>query len=388
MNKLEPRNLLVMRGRIWRIVRASLFIPIFYFLLQRQDTWAALVLGVALLAGWYASFQLRHQELEKPFNQLWLACVEMFLSFSVTTILIWRNMADGNSFPWLLGVGNAFFLARLVAHALYSLSVLREGKPGRPGTFWPKLSSLFVTVTIMLYVLNVQYYQEISMVATLLILGASGISYLYWYYRDADHRKPLSVASQLTMSRIVLTPVFIWVFFYDNDLVYHNNHIVFKSLALFMVVAFLVSDFLDGYLARRMGEVSTLGKYLDPFSDKISNMTVFLCFLASGYASIWMVALIYFRESSVETLRTLAAKEGMVMPARQSGKWKTGIQGTGIILILLGALLEPWASQQSTVWAAIWENLPLTVMGVVTAITLASGIDYFVAGRNILRKFV
>jgi CDP-diacylglycerol--glycerol-3-phosphate 3-phosphatidyltransferase len=188
------------------------------------------------------------------------------------------------------------------------------------------------------------------------------------------------------MSRIVLTPVFLWIFFYDGNLNYQDNSLVFKILALIMVVAFMVTDFLDGYLARKWGEVSTLGKYLDPFSDKISNMTVFLCFLASGYASVWMVALIYFREASVETLRTLAANEGITMPARRSGKWKTAIQGTGILIILVGALDPLFAILPG--WNEIWEYLPYSVMGIITFVTIASGIDYFASSKDVLKKYV
>jgi CDP-diacylglycerol--glycerol-3-phosphate 3-phosphatidyltransferase len=180
--------------------------------------------------------------------------------------------------------------------------------------------------------------------------------------------------------------VFLWVFFYDNDLDYNNNSLVFKILALTMIIVFMVTDFLDGYLARKWGEVSTLGKYLDPFSDKISNMTVFLCFLASNYIPVWMVALIYFREASVETLRTLAAGEGITMPARRSGKWKTAIQGAGILIILIGAL-DPIANIVPY-WGEIWEYLPYSVMGIITFVTIVSGMDYFFAGKDVLKKYL
>ena len=148
----------------------------------------------------------------------------------------------------------------------------------------------------------------------------------------------------------------------------------------------MLTDFLDGKLARAMGEVSTLGKYLDPFSDKISNMTIFMCFIATGYAPVWMVALIYFRESSVETLRTLAASEGLVMPARRSGKWKTALQGVGIIAILVGAL-DPMAHVIPN-YQEFWAIFPTAVMATITAITIISGVDYFVASKHILKKFV
>ena len=101
---------------------------------------------------------------------------------------------------------------------------------------------------------------------------------------------------------------------------------------------------------------------------------------------MWMVALIYFRESSVETLRTLAASEGLIMPARRSGKWKTALQGIGIVAILLGAL-DPMENIIPN-YQAFWNVFPQAVMGVITAITIISGIDYFLASKHILKKFV
>ena len=111
-----------------------------------------------------------------------------------------------------------------------------------------------------------------------------------------------------------------------------------------------------------------------------------MCFIATGYASVWMVALIYFRESSVETLRTLAASEGLIMPARRSGKWKTALQGIGIVAILLGAIDPVRALIPG--FESIWPQFPVVVMGIITAITLISGIDYFYASKHILKKFV
>ena len=99
-----------------------------------------------------------------------------------------------------------------------------------------------------------------------------------------------------------------------------------------------------------------------------------------------MVALIYFRESSVETLRTLAASEGLIMPARSSGKWKTALQGIGIVAILLGAIDPVRAFVPGL--GDIWDIFPKIVMGIITAITIISGIDYFVSSKHILKKFV
>ena len=375
-----------LRTRVWSVLRALVFVCVIIFIWEGWTKTACAFVGIALIMGWVNLYQLRSQEIEKPYYKLWLNTIDGFLQFTVMTSIFVRDLLQNESAEKILGVGCAVLLARLIAHTLFSLGVLREGKQLPRKRRWSKLANLSVTITMGVYLLNLENFQQIMMVVSILLILASTAAYAYWYYRDPAHRKPLSIASQLTMSRIVLTPFFLWVFFYDNDLDYSNNSIVFKVLALVMVLGFMLTDFLDGKLARAMGEVSTLGKYLDPFSDKISNMTIFMCFIATGYASVWMVALIYFRESSVETLRTLAASEGLIMPARRSGKWKTALQGIGIVAILLGAI-EPVRALIPG-FEDIWQQFPIVVMGIITAITLISGIDYFYASKHILKKFV
>ncbi|WP_173475299.1 CDP-alcohol phosphatidyltransferase family protein [Fibrobacter succinogenes] len=384
----EPENAsdVRLRSRIWSILRALVFICVIVFIWEGWTTMACSFVGIALIMGWVNLFQLKSQEIEKPYYRLWLNAIDGFLQFIVMASIFARDLLQNESVEKILGVGCAVLLGRLIAHTLFSLGVLREGKQLPRKRRWSKLANLSVTITMGVYLLNIENLQQIMMVVSILLIAASTAAYAYWYYRDPAHRKPLSIASQLTMSRIVLTPFFLWVFFYDNDLDYSNNSIVFKVLALVMVLGFMLTDYLDGKLARSMGEVSTLGKYLDPFSDKISNMTIFMCFIATGYASVWMVALIYFRESSVETLRTLAASEGLIMPARRSGKWKTALQGIGIVAILLGAIDPVRALIPG--FENIWPKFPVVVMGIITAITLISGIDYFYASKHILKKFV
>lgn len=382
----EPASEIRFRTRIWSVLRAAVFVAVIVFIWMGMAKTACALVAIALIMGWVNLYRLRALEIEKPYYRLWLNAVDGFLSFAVMTSIFVRDVMQGRDAEKLLAIGCVFLLARLIAHTLFSLGVLREGKCLPRKRRWSKLSNIAITVTMGVYLLHLEYYQQICMVTSILLIIASTVAYAYWYYRDPAHRKPLSIASQLTMSRIVLTPFFLWVFFYDNDLNYSNNSLVFKSLALIMVLGFMLTDFLDGHLARKMGEVSTLGKYLDPFSDKISNMTIFLCFIATGYAPVWMVALIYFRESSVETLRTLAASEGLIMPARRSGKWKTALQGAGIVAILTLSL-DPAASIIPN-YDAFWNVFPTAVMGAITAITIISGIDYFVASKHILKKFV
>lgn len=367
-------------------MRAVVFLAVIAFIWLGMAKTACAFVGIALIMGWVNLYQLRSQEIEKPYYRLWLNFIDGMLSFTVLTSIFIRDLMQNDQAEKLLAVGCVVLLARTIAHTLFSLGVLREGKTLPRKRRWSKLSNISITVTMGVYLLNLEDYQQIAMVTSILLVLAATAAYAYWYYRDPAHRKPLSIASQLTMSRIVLTPFFLWVFFYDNDLNYSNNSLVFKTLSLVMVLGFMLTDFLDGHLARKMGEVSTLGKYLDPFSDKISNMTIFMCFIATGYAPVWMVAVIYFRESSVETLRTLAASEGLIMPARRSGKWKTALQGMGIVGILAGAI-DP-IRHFIPGFDVIWPYFPQTIMGIITLVTVLSGIDYFVASKHILKKFV
>ena len=249
----------------------------------------------------------------------------------------------------ILCTGLVILTLRNVFYLIFSISLLKERRvlPLKP--FWAVATNTTLVITLVLYSLDTMqvlrfgeaiHLARISMVISILLMLSTAIGYLYFYYRDESARKPVSLATQVTISRILLAPVFVWVFFYDNDLVYQNNHLIFKIMAALMAVFFVISDGLDGYLARKRGEVSQLGKYLDPYSDKISNMIIFLCFLASGYAAVWMVAIIFFRESTVETLRTLAAASGVTIDARRSGKWKTALQGTAVIAILVLEIVD------------------------------------------------
>ena len=176
----------------------------------------------------------------------------------------------------------------------------------------------------------------------------------------------------LTLSRIALSPVFIFLFIQGTTW----GHIG----ALIVAILFEVTDVLDGWIARRYGQVTDLGKFMDPLADSISRFTVFLCFLHHDYATIWVVALIFWRDSIVSSLRILGATKGVIISARLSGKLKAIVQGTGIITILT-----------FTVWPNILglgeenlKDLAGTIMTVVAGFTMYSLGDYLYGNRKIL----
>jgi CDP-diacylglycerol--glycerol-3-phosphate 3-phosphatidyltransferase len=106
-----------------------------------------------------------------------------------------------------------------------------------------------------------------------------------------------------------------------------------------------VSDILDGWVARKLGETSDLGKVLDPFSDVLSRLTLFVCLLTVGLAPLWFVLIVLYREVSMTFLRMLMVQRGVVQGASSGGKIKAWLYFfaslAGLIQMSWPALLPP-----------------------------------------------
>jgi len=141
----------------------------------------------------------------------------------------------------------------------------------------------------------------------------------------------------------------------------------------FGFLAVSLTDLLDGYLARRGGTVTRIGKLLDPLADKVLVMTALVLLVAMpDRIPLWgapMAVLILAREISVTGLRAMASSEGVVLQASSLGKWKTGFQTAALTCLLVHHT---------------WFGVPLHAIGMMllvlaTVLTLWSGYDYFVA---------
>ena len=145
----------------------------------------------------------------------------------------------------------------------------------------------------------------------------------------------------LTCFRILLVPILVVV------LLTKFEGKEFVGLGVFLLAAF--TDFLDGFIARRWGLVTRLGKLLDPAADKILTSAAFISLVEMGLAPAWIVVTIVGREFAVSTLRSVAASQNLVIAASWSGKLKTVSQVVAIALLIvhdqLGSLqiLAPWA---------------------------------------------
>lgn len=137
------------------------------------------------------------------------------------------------------------------------------------------------------------------------------------------------------------------------------------------VVIFLTAaatDWLDGFLARRRGEVTTLGKLLDPIADKLLTVSAFISLVELQVAPAWMVVLVVGREFAVSGMRSIAATRGLIIPASPWGKFKTGSQVVAITLLILTNTLDRWGRFGFLGVAALW---------VVVALAIISAADYF-----------
>jgi len=138
----------------------------------------------------------------------------------------------------------------------------------------------------------------------------------------------LNLPNLLTMGRILVIPLVLWLLDQGTpkDCIY----------AALVYSAAAITDLLDGWLARRMGIVSVLGKFLDPLADKLLVMAALVWMVPMGRVPEWAVVLLLAREISVTGLRSIASSEGLVISAGGSGKNKTALQMVGILCLMLG----------------------------------------------------
>ena len=170
--------------------------------------------------------------------------------------------------------------------------------------------------------------------------------------------KILNVPNLLSISRILSVPIFILLMLEPNPVRALLAGIVF-SLAS-------ATDWLDGYLARKWGQVTKIGKLLDPIADKILIMSalVILVEIRSDVVHAWIAIILIGREFAVTGLRAIASSEGIIIPAETVGKYKVGAQITAVLSLLLDYYLDKgWLTDVGRV--ALWVAMILAVYSAV-----------------------
>lgn len=176
----------------------------------------------------------------------------------------------------------------------------------------------------------------------------------------------LSLPNLLTLSRIAVIPVVIGLLYVDGALA--------RWLACAFYAAACATDYFDGYLARLLGQISPLGRFLDPIADKLLVAAVILCLVASDQISglaVLAALIILMREILVSGLREYLAEIQVPLPVSRLSKWKTGIQ-----MIALGLLILASAGPATMVLQEIGE----VGLWVAAILTLVTGYDYLYHG--------
>jgi CDP-diacylglycerol--glycerol-3-phosphate 3-phosphatidyltransferase len=195
----------------------------------------------------------------------------------------------------------------------------------------------------------------------------------------------VNLPNAITLSRLILTAAFIIFVAWESTW----GHVT--ALILFLVAA--ASDYVDGWLARKMNLVTPLGKLLDPLADKILVSAAFVFLTAKGICPVWITALIIGREFLVTGLRQIAIEAGQVLAADNLGKWKTTFQLIYLIAGLIWLTFETMTNIPSsleflhTLTTPSGENawlMPIT-LGIAVALTVISGWNYLWSSRYLLK---
>ena len=148
----------------------------------------------------------------------------------------------------------------------------------------------------------------------------------------------MNTANKLTLTRIVLIPLFLVVLYLDFPF---NRYL---ALAIFVLAS--VTDFIDGYIARHYDQVTDFGKFMDPLADKLMTFTVIICITAARIIPVWAVAIFFLKEAAMGVgALSMYHKTDDVIPSNWLGKASTGVFFVVCAaLVLFPAIPKPWAT--------------------------------------------
>ena len=183
----------------------------------------------------------------------------------------------------------------------------------------------------------------------------------------------MNLPNRLTLLRVILIPVFVFAFLFDPSVTQSLK----DWLCFLIYVAAGITDWLDGYIARKDNLVTDFGKLMDPLADKLLNAAALICFTSIGILSPVVAIIIISREFLVTGLRMIAASKGEVIAADIFGKLKTIAQD-----ITIGVILFNRAATETTLLSII-SKVGVLIM---TALTVISAVNYCYRNRGLFSK--
>ncbi|MCK9478359.1 MAG: CDP-diacylglycerol--glycerol-3-phosphate 3-phosphatidyltransferase [Firmicutes bacterium] len=176
----------------------------------------------------------------------------------------------------------------------------------------------------------------------------------------------MTAANKITFLRILLVPVF---------MVFLLRDMWYISAAIFLIAA--ITDGVDGYIARKYQQITTLGKIIDPLADKLLVTAALIGLVWLQRLNPWFALIIISREFVVTSLRIVAISKGTVIAAATSGKLKTVTQITAIVVMLYNGVYK------FSVGGILWSDI---FMAAAVIITVYSGVEYIIANRDKLKE--
>ena len=186
--------------------------------------------------------------------------------------------------------------------------------------------------------------------------------------KTSQSNQIMNLPNILTMTRIAIIPLLALL------LMSPSRTAGFWAATLFAVAS--ITDWLDGFLARRMGIVTIFGKFLDPIADKLIVMAALIMILPFDRVPAWMVLVILGREIIITGLRGIASSEGIVIQASDLGKYKTIFQIVAIIGLILHYNYDWFFGISHTLLTVNMHNVGMFFLWIATVLTVWSGVDY------------
>jgi CDP-diacylglycerol--glycerol-3-phosphate 3-phosphatidyltransferase len=178
-----------------------------------------------------------------------------------------------------------------------------------------------------------------------------------------------NLPNRLTILRILMIPVVVLSLYFVNN-PDHGQGIIptwlLSHLAAWTFVAASITDFLDGWIARRRNIVTVFGSFLDPIADKFLVVSCLIMLAAMHRVHVVVVIILVLREMYMTSLRLLASHEGITIPVSLGGKWKTGFQMTAIPMLMVG---YPWLGMP-------WTEIGSVLIWIAGLLSLGSAISY------------